>query len=177
MIQNKEVTRFVVVTGIGVLLIIAGGLLFASGAVQDSAADLESDMAFRWARVVGFPIGVGLVGVGLCLWALVGGLKFAYGRDDKAQVRVVRGAYIIAAFIESREGRVFDPEMFAPEDLTYYVHVHLGPGEKAELKTSRAVFDTIGEGLKGTVTFQGKWLGKFEREILAPEDQPRSYIP
>ena len=177
MIQFKEQSKFLTLTGLGVALIVIGVALFILGAMGDARVDPESNMSARWIRVVVFPVGLGVVGFALCMWALVFGLKIGFGRDDKAPVKVVRGASIIAAFIDSKEGRVFDPDMFDPADLWYFVHVHLPTGEKLEFKTSESVFSTLGEGLKGTVTYQGKWLGKFEREILAPDEQPRSYVP
>lgn len=57
--------------------------------------------------------------------------------------------------------------MFDDNDLRCYVQVEFPNGHKREFETHRVVLGAIGEGMRGTITYQGKWLSKF---VMKPRD-------
>ncbi len=109
---------------------------------------------------------ISLFGLGLTIWGGVLAFQNSYGNSATKPMRVEHGVYIMNILILNRDGdHVFDPEMYPPEELKYIVQIALASGQRIELETHPLVVQTMGEGMRGTVTYQGNWLSKFEREI------------
>lgn len=112
--------------------------------------------------VLGFFILLGLAGVGMLVAALIIGSKEAFGNDNAKPVETQPDVYIMSTMIMTKQhDPVYDPDMFDDNDLRCYVQVEFPSGQKREFETHRVVLAAIGEGMRGTITYQGKWLSKF----------------
>lgn len=117
-------------------------------------------------------IGIGFV---CAVGALIYGLKISRGNPRNSPVRVASGVYVIAKLAEGKDGPVYDIDVYDGQ-VNLLVQVALADGTRLEFNTSREVFDTVGEGLRGKIVYQGRWLGQFERQIGAEADV-RPYVP
>ena len=117
----------------------------------------------------GLPIVLCAIGALLGLAGLFIGFRTAFAKDSSAPVIESQGAYLIACTIMDKRGDlVFEPQMYDPEELFYYVQVRLSDGTKLELRTVSEVFAGLGEGQTGTLSYQGKWLGQFVSNRPSP---------
>lgn len=108
-----------------------------------------------------------LAGLGLLIGGLMMGAGHAFGNDRRMPVQTAGPVYIVAVVItDKRHETVFDITMYDPEDLRYYVQVKFPDGTAREFETAYEVISTIGEGLYGTIRYQGKWLSSFDRVLV-----------
>lgn len=110
----------------------------------------------------GLMLGICVVGLLLAGTGLFIGMRAAFGDDSKEAQQTVEGAYIIAAFVLDERGeKVFDPSLFDPSELKHLVQVRFPNGIAKEFETAPEVYSSIGEGQRGAITYQGKWLSQF----------------
>lgn len=110
----------------------------------------------------GLPLGITVIGLFMAFAGLVIGWKSAFSDDSKRPLTDVENIYIIAAFILDRKGdKVFEPEMYEPDDIRHYVQIRFPDGTAQEVQTAPELFALIGEGMKGTATIQGRWMSAF----------------
>lgn len=106
-----------------------------------------------------------VIGIGMLLMAYAGIRLLILSRfssDAEKPIRTIEYGYVIAKVCETEDRlTVYDPDMFDPLELNYYVQVAY-EGGREEFQTGRAVFDSIGEGMNGNFTVQGKWLNSFQ---------------
>lgn len=159
---------------IGVLTI-AGVALFAIGLViwfmmiGGGAAGAAKRGDLTMLTYSGIPLSLCALGALMGLVGLFIGFRTAFAKDSKAPILAVADSYIIACTILDKRGElVFEPQMFDPEELFYYVQVQFPDGQKKELRTVSEVFGQLGEGMRGTAHYQGKWLGKFVSNRPSP---------
>lgn len=115
------------------------------------------------AMLAGFCILVGLIGAGMLVAAMVYALRQSAGSHADRPVERHENAYIISCqILNDRHEPIFDPDMYDEDEYKCFVQVELANGRKVEYETTRAVMGTIGEGMRGTITVQGNWLGQFE---------------
>lgn len=108
----------------------------------------------------------GLGGLGMVIYALVKGMGSALQDDSKKPVETFRGAYVISTVVTTSDGEpVFDTEEYDEEDLRFYVQLELHTGRKIELTAPMMLWNQIGEGMKGTITLQGKSMTSWVPEI------------
>lgn len=117
----------------------------------------------------GLPLGLCGIGAVTALAGLFIGFRTAFAKDSSAPVIESPDTYIIACSVLDKRGElVFEPQMYDPEELFYYVQVQFPDGTKKELRTLSEVFYQLGEGQRGTAQHQGKWLGKFVSNRPSP---------
>lgn len=168
---QKKVVAFI---GFGLLALIVGTFL-ALGAIGLGAASFLNTGGKGGAMgyaMGGFFILVALGGLFSIGWGIVMGLQEAYGDDSKKPVENASGVLIIAKLIlDDKNDTVYDPEMYDPEDINRLVQVQFANGRKEEFKAHQVTFDSIGEGMKGKITYQGKWISSFQMEIQPGGDR------
>lgn len=157
--HQSRITGFVIggiaaiIVGIlGFMFTAMGGGLFGSQAAAMATA--------------GFFILCGLGGAGLLVAAAVIGGREAFGSNEGKPVQSAENVYIISTLIPNEShDPIYDPDMYDEEDLRCYVQIEFASGRKQEFETNLAVLSTIGEGMRGTITYQGKWLSSFVMTI------------
>jgi hypothetical protein len=171
--------RVVLLTGGSLLAIVFGiGFILFGGTFGIGAA-----FATRGENVGGFVmVGLGLLlilaGMAGGIWALIMGLKEGMGNDSTKPVEVAKGVSIISKLVlDKAHSPVFEPEHYDPDEIDYLVQVKFANGSKEEFKTSPECFATIGEGLNGEITYQGKWLSRFVMERKPDTSQGRDIPP
>jgi hypothetical protein len=143
----------------GVIGILVGGFFTALGLIVSAKA----------ATVLGSLIFLGSIGT--IIYGLTKGLSMGIGANDKQPEESHDGAYIMNKLVVDRRGEtVYDPDMHNPEDLKYLLQVQFETGRKSEFETSPLVFHGIGEGQKGTIVVQGRWVSQF---TFRPESSTR----
>lgn len=149
-------------------LTIGGGVAFFAGIVLwfvmmgGGAAAMANRGDPTMLLYAGLPIGIGVLGLVVGFVGLFMGFRQAFSDDSKEPIVDLEGVYVMNCLILDKKGdTIFDPGMYDPEDLFYYIQVEFGNGIKKEFRTTSEVFATIGEGMRGTASVQGKWLGKF----------------
>lgn len=112
-----------------------------------------------------------LIPAAMVITGIYMGLSEKYGDNSKKPVQVVPDAYIMNIIVTDKSGEyVFNYDMFDPDELTYVIQVAMPGGRREEFETSPYLLEGIGEGMRGTVTFQGNWLSKFEPNPYQPRD-------
>jgi hypothetical protein len=107
--------------------------------------------------IVMFPIGLGLVGIGV-----MSGWSEALGDPSKKPVQQAANVYVIAKVVaDKRANPVIDPEFHDPADLRYLVQIEMPNRSKVEFEAAAEVFNGIGEGMNGNIVYQGRWLNQF----------------
>lgn len=132
-------------------------LLVGGGA---AAAAKQGDASML--LVSGLPLGISILGLFVAFAGLYVGWKTAFADDSKQERRDLQNVYVIAAFIlDSQGAKVFDTDMHEAGDLRYYVQIRLQDQTVKEVETARQVFESMGEGMRGTATVQGRWMSAF----------------
>lgn len=149
---SKRNSRLFIGGGLGV---VAGGFFTTIGLISGALGLI----------ILGTFIFLG--GTGTLIYALATGLSFSMGANDKKPEERHEGAYIMNKLVVTRKGEpVYDADMHDPEEIQYLVQVEFANGRKTELKTSPEVFGSIGEGQKGMLLVQGRWINQF---VFRPE--------
>jgi len=149
----------IVVGGLGFVFTAMGGGLFTSQA----AAVATAGVFFL----------VALAGGAMLVGAMVVGGKQAFGNDADKAIETANDVYIISLLILNKDqSPIYDPDMFDEDELRCYVQVEFADGRKREFETSLAVMGTIGDGMRGNITYQGKWLSQF---VMVPKPTDRPY--
>lgn len=106
-----------------------------------------------------------LVGLALAGGGIYYGFKTAGGDNASKPVETADHVYIMNILIINKRGdHVFDPEMYDPEELKHIVQIAMPGGRREEFETHPDVLATMGEGMRGRITYQGKWLNRFEAQ-------------
>lgn len=107
-----------------------------------------------------------LAGIGLSGSMLFKGFQIGSGATRKSSpVRVARGAKVISRFALDRDQNMhFPTEVDEDFDLRYFAQFLLPDGTKLELECNPLSYAHLGEGLTGTVTYKGDWLGVFDQD-------------
>lgn len=161
------------ILGAGVLMIIASIIGF---------------FFFGWATILvgsmmglvltAFCVLLGLGGLGTVIYALVLGMGSVMQDDSKKQIETHRGAYVISKVVTTDKGEhVFDTEDYDEDELRFYVQLELATGRKLELHSPMQLWGQIGEGMKGTLTLQGKSMTSWVPEIGTQSRQNDREIP
>jgi hypothetical protein len=109
---------------------------------------------------------IGLGGLGTVIYALVLGMGTVMQDDSKKPMETHRGAYVISKVVTTTEGEpVFDVDDYDEDDLRFYVQLQLATGKKLELHSPMRLWSQIGEGMKGTMTLQGRSMTSWVPEI------------
>lgn len=118
-------------------------------------------------------IGPGLVAMGLLMVivALIYGIR--EGRRTTSGRRDVRSdprARIVARFAVDKTGEMILDEWLYDEreGVRFFVKIQHGDGRVKEYECRREVLNMCGEGLWGTATFDGRWLGGFAPTFSPP---------
>lgn len=151
MFDSEELTPIVSMIGFGVLLTLVGGFLTFVGFLS----------GMMW---LGIALGAG----GLIL--LIVGVYKGVGmgiRDDSSQPLVRHtNAQIMNCLVYTKGNeQVFDRDLFDPEELQYIVQILHSDGRRKEYQSGPMTFDTLGEGMKGTLILQGRTVVGFERSM------------
>jgi len=164
--DQKRISTFLI---FGIVLIVVGGLGFMFTAL---GGGLFGSQASAMATA-GFFILAGLAGAGLLVAAMVIGGKQAFGNNADKPAETANNVYIMSVLIlnESHDP-IYDPDMYDEEDLRCYVQIEFADGQKREFETNRAVLSTIGEGMRGNISYQGKWLSQF---MMVPQSSGGPY--
>lgn len=109
---------------------------------------------------------VGLAGLGTVIYALVLGMGTVMQDDSKKPIETHRSAYVISKVVTTSEGEpVFDIDDYDEDELRFYVQLQLTTGRKLELHSPMQLWGQIGEGMKGTMTLQGRTMTSWVPEI------------
>ncbi len=139
-------------------------------------ASIIGFVAFGWLTILagsalglflsGFCVLLGIGGFGTIVYSLVSGMSSALQDDSKKPVERHQGVYVISKVVTMADGEpVFDLEEFDEDELRFYVQIELANGRKTELTVPMMLWNQIGEGMKGTLTLQGKSMTSWVPEI------------
>lgn len=104
-------------------------------------------------------IGVAIAGGPVILSLLLGGEKLS----SKAPLERSPGCQILNKIATDKRGsHALDLELYDEDELRLYVKVLFPTGKQKEFRTQRDIYESIGEGMFGTVIIQGDWIGGFE---------------
>lgn len=157
------------VVGVLLFVFIGGGSFFALAAGPRGLAV---------AAMAGLGLVVASAGIVVAGYALVMGIREAYSDDGKKPITEAKGCYVIGKLILNKgQEQVFDPDMYEPDELTHLVQMTLPDGRKREFTTHPLMFQTIGEGTRGTAYFQGSWLNRWVQEIGSQPQDPGAMPP
>gem|GEM_PF-2838971 len=166
--KQQKIVAGLVTTAILCLLGSVLWFLFAASATKDQRQELQ---AF-WA--VTMPSAVFGLGILLFIAAIAVGWRQVTIRDEKQPIMTATNAYVVAMWAQMKDRtKVEDFSQFDPEDLTFFVQMAFPNGDRHEFRTDVAVYQQMGEGLQGTVRYQGRWLCSFDRTLrAAPQVTP-----
>lgn len=139
-------------------------LMFAGGGVLRGLYTKGGDLSMYGARFAGLAIAtvgalLGAVGVAYGLW-------HARDRSAKAPQETAEGVVVVAKFASDLQGNlVMYDDAPEPESTRFYVRLAYPSGKRAEMRCDHRLYQSIGEGMVGTITFQGQWLGWFEPDL------------
>lgn len=144
----------------GVVLCLGGTILFiiltvlaGTGSVPEGSIVPVSVAAFALGALC-FPAAI-FIG-----WKNVG------MRDSGKPIMREPNSYIISCRIETKRYEpVYEPDMYDPSELDRLVQVLFKNGEKFEFTTDHETFNTIGEGMVGVLTYQGRKILRFEPDL------------
>jgi hypothetical protein len=169
--KQQKIIAGLVSTAILCLLGSVLWFMFAASATKDQREEMQ---AF-WA--VTMPSAVFGLGVLLFIIAIAFGWRQVAVRDEKQPVMTATNAYVVAMWAQMRDRtKVEDWTQFDASELTFYVQMAFPNGDRHEFRTDAHVYEQMGEGLLGTVRYQGHWLCSFER-TLRPSPQVTPYQP
>lgn len=152
----------------GFVLTIGAAILFVVLTVLSSLHQFPEQLG------VLIPVVLFTLGVLSFAFAVGAGWKNVGFKDSSQPIAIEPNSYIVACFIlNNKNDPVYDPDMFEPDEITYFVQIVFRNGDKHELTTSPEVFATLGEGLVGKVHFQGRKLLNFERDLTAKHERTR----
>ncbi len=122
---------------------------------------------FVYALTLGvIPLLLSFIGLGTAGWGIALGFKTAGADSANRPIEVADNAQIMNILVVNTRGEhVFDPEMYDPHELTYLVQILMPTGKRIEFETHPNSLETMGEGMRGRITYQGKWLNKFEPQF------------
>lgn len=153
---------------VGIILVLVGiGLTVGAMAVgaQQAVNTLGRNQSLL--QLSGLPLLLVILGIAFAGIGLLIGASQAFSNDRMAPVQKASAVYVVACIAANELGEhVFEPDMYDPEDIRYYVQVRMADGATREFETAREVVDTLGEGLWGNITYQGRWLSSFERILV-----------
>jgi len=106
--------------------------------------------------------GLFLLGLLLFLGALIYGIREGKKTTGKGAL-LDPGARVIARYAIDRQGEMITEEWLFDEldGLKFYVKLELSGGLIKEFQCHRQVYGYCGEGMRGSATFNGNWLGGF----------------
>lgn len=163
---------------IGGAMMVVGFMGFVVMAVAGALVRGPGGMIIQVAA--GLCVLVFLAGMIMGVVGLMQGLHKVAQDDSKAPVFTSEDVFILTKLIlDEKHEAVYDPEMYEPEDLRRYVQVQFANGRKEEFQAPTDVFNSIGEGMRGTITHQGKWISGFQMAVKPEEVQAndRSWGP
>jgi hypothetical protein len=152
--------------GIGLAVVGFGGFVASlMGATVQRMQSHGRDVSLYFycaLAILTFLAGLGMVVVGLLM-----GAGHAFGSNRNMPEQKSGAVYVVAVVITDKRGEyVYDMSMHDPDDLRYFVQIRFPNGTAREFETAYEVATTVGEGLYGNITYQGKWLSSFERVLV-----------
>ncbi len=102
------------------------------------------------------------VGIVLCIIALASGWRQAFGDPSKSPIQRALDIYVVAKIVlDENADVVLDAGAYDPAELKYLVQIQMPGGRTREFDAPYQVFEQIGEGMRGDIVFQGRWLSQF----------------
>lgn len=133
------------------------GLLVAGGLLVIVLGVMAAPFLFFGALFI-ILIGLAMAGIGVYY-----GLTQTFGDDRKRPVTIEEGVYVMNIIVTDRQGEhVFNPEMFDDHEIRFFIQIAFPDGRREEFETNRHVAESMGEGMRGKITYQGKWMNQFE---------------
>ncbi|MEQ1822102.1 MAG: hypothetical protein ABL949_06315 [Fimbriimonadaceae bacterium] len=172
MIRNKDHNKLSTIIMIGLGGIVIGIGLIVMGLMTFLATGPAG------AAMVGLGILLSTVGAFMTLGALVYGLRQERGDDRSADIVVVRDALIIGRYATNSIGEMLFDEAYLDFDdpkTKLYLKLEIPGRPSLEVRTTRPVWSTCGEGMRGIAQIQGSWMGQFEPNIAAPRATGNPY--
>lgn len=153
----------------GALLVVVGGLLTVmlfGGAALRMANTQGKDPSLLIAAGIG-PLFI-LMGFAMAIGGLVWG--FAVNRKAaNASPITYPGSRVLAryALMPGSDEMVFSMIDPTVEGIRFFAQLRLPDGRTPELRCPYALFESLGEGMVGSATVQGDWIGAFAPELRA----------
>lgn len=103
---------------------------------------------------------VGSVCFSIGLWI---GFRSTFAKSNRKDSPVsTLVSTVVTKYIKNKRGEnVESPNPDYPDQYFYYVLLRSKEGDEHELRTIYEVYGEISEGMQGTATIDGRWLGKF----------------
>lgn len=99
------------------------------------------------------------------------GAQVGRGLREKSPVQTVRGARIISKFALGEDNTMHFPVVPDSEfDWRYVVQFVCADGTRLELTCAPITYMACGEGMTGTISYKGDWLGAFTPELPGRPD-------
>jgi hypothetical protein len=110
-----------------------------------------------------FPLAIGMLGLGILLFLVSTGYGWLqHARRNQGTEEQAPSALVVAKYAYNKDFTLLtQPWEFDYDDARFYVRMRVDAENVLEFETSRPVFDQCGEGMRGSATFQGKWLSRF----------------
>ena len=152
----------------GVVMAVAGIILTVAFLILGGMAMVGSaGRNLGMYRMATLPMFITIFGIILVVIGLFSGAKEAWGDHRKQPVRQAGPCYVISCqpFVGETE-MVFDVDMYDPSELRWFIKMRFPNGSTREFETAPEVVSTLGEGLWGNITYQGRWLSGFQRVLV-----------
>lgn len=173
MIKPKQELGLGCLVPIGIAMIVCG-LIFALAVGGHGAIGYLASQGGDKEGLKLWPLGIGVAILGMVVLAapaLIGLYLEHRGNQGKGASVRREGAHIVARMALRRDGsQAFDLDLEDPDSLKYLVRIRFPGGSSGEFLCHRELYMACGEGMVGTVTYQGKWLTSFR-----PNETQRSY--
>lgn len=150
----------------GAVMVVGGGfltmMLFGSAAVRMEGSGGKD--ASGWVMAGFGPLCI-LTGLAMVIGALVWG--FAVNRKAANSLAMTYpGSRVLAryALMPGSEEMMFSMIDPAVEGIRFFAQLRLPDGRTPELRCPFPVFERLGEGMVGSATVQGDWIGAFVPE-------------
>lgn len=154
----------------GVGLIILGFFLFGAMlliGLTSAASPLNGDRTIL--NLSSLPLILVVAGILISIGCLVRMWWIPSQQGRQGTVVEHPDMYVVSRFAMDRNQLMqFPTDSSFADELTFYVQLQWPDGRRAELRTRMETYFATGEGMTGTASIQGDWLGKF-----VPNGTPR----
>lgn len=153
----------------GLAMIVIGlvlTLMFVGGGAARTANTKGEE---PYLLLMGFSaLAISVMGICLVGWGVFGGLIRVRRQSKPGQPTTVARGQIVARYAYDAQGRMsFDVPPDDAWEHKFYVKIAFEDARRGEFRAPWPVYCMCGEGLLGTVEFQGDWIGKFTPDVAA----------
>jgi hypothetical protein len=169
MIQKDDAKLTNLMTA-GIWLMVGGFCLGGFGFVMAVLSGSPSMVALSGLGGLGFVVGLIMIGA-----TVLGGLRTEKKAATSTEAVQIPDCVITARFVTNSVGETLFSEediFFDDPKVKYFIRIQPSYGRQIELRTNMPVWQSCGEGMRGTAVVQGDWLGSFTHQRGRGEGTP-----